>query len=148
MLGVNQAAVRKALRDDGVKAAYDTMVENILSSVERFGCNATVIAQIYSAPRYRVEAWFAESPRLKLARGDYYEEYADLAEINLAEALKRGERWATEKVLNTIGAKRGWGETVTFNLERRAEELGLNLPAIVTEIAGLLTTASEEETEE
>lgn len=144
LLGVRRSDVVRALRDQGVKFAYDRMVQSILESIERFGCNPTVIAQIYGAPRYRVESWFAESPRLKLARTDYYEEYVDLAELNLGAALRAGERWATEKVLATQGAKRGWGETVTFNLERKAEELGLNLPAIMNEIAGLLTTDGDE----
>lgn len=52
----------------------------------------------------------ARDPALRLTLEHAREELVDIAEMQLATALERGERWAVTLVLTRLGRHRGWGD--------------------------------------
>jgi hypothetical protein len=51
-------------------------------------------------------------PEIKEALNDIRESVIDIAESHLLIGVKAGKQWAVERVLKTIGRKRGYGDSV------------------------------------
>jgi hypothetical protein len=136
------AQVRKAMNGSrAARKAYDDFVETI-SKVMRDHSIPSRIADLFEVKRSVVMAWINENARLSQDFVDAYERRVDLAEQNLDVALAFGERWATELVLTTQGAKRGFGQRIQhIGVDQELEQLGPQRNEIVAELVRLLEVA-------
>ena len=60
--------------------------------------------------RVRLRNVMDEDPIIRAEVESANEQWLDFAELQLLDALRSGERWAVERVLDTIGKKRGWAK--------------------------------------
>lgn len=133
--------VRRDMRDQQFKTAYNNAVTMILESIDRYGSNLTVIARMFETQRHVVEAWIADNPRLSVAWNDYRQSMVDIAEYQIMLAMQDGQPWAVLKVLGTLGHDRGWGERRTINIEEESKRLGVDLQSAIRELTTLMANS-------
>lgn len=70
----------------------------------------SVIAERLKISRGRTSQYIKKYPKFKKLLDIEREKVIDIAESELFKALNNGEKWAINKILKTIGAKRGYIE--------------------------------------
>lgn len=86
----------------------------------------------------------ARDPALRLTLEHAREELVDIAEMQLAAALDRGERWAVALVLTRLGRHRGWGDSAPASATPEGRALDAYDQAQRDHLALLLTQRQHE----
>jgi len=70
----------------------------------------TLAASRLGCSRQTLHNYAQRYPAVQAAITEERERLLDLAELRLAEAVERGEAWAIQLVLRTLGRRRGYGD--------------------------------------
>ena len=84
--------------------------KQIIEALRVSGGAITRAAKIVGCSPQTIYNYAAKYPRVKEALEEPRELMVDVAESQLKQALQRGERWAVQLVLQTLGGKRGYSE--------------------------------------
>ena len=83
-------------------------IEDVLVAIKKHKGNISYIAEDFDVPRSVIYLKIRAKSVLTQAMMDIKEGWKDRAQSNVADALERGERWATVFVITMLCADRGW----------------------------------------
>jgi DNA-binding protein Fis len=92
----------------GIKVTDDEIAEQL----ERSLGNITHAARALGVHGATIRGRLKKVPRLAAIAAEVRERTVDTAELQLTQAVNKGEKWAIELVLRTLGKNRGYVERV------------------------------------
>lgn len=82
----------------------------LLDAISRSGGSVTFIARRFGVTWRTARKWIDRSEATRYAFDEQEEETLDIAVLHLLAAINRGERWAIEFWLTTMGRRRGFSK--------------------------------------
>lgn len=98
---------RKAL-SDGPRPLKFTP-EQVAAVLQKTAGNVLMTAKHLSCTRDLVISYIKKFPVVQKAISDSRDEIVDIAEAHIIKAVREGDRWAIDRVMNTYGRKRAFG---------------------------------------
>lgn len=87
-----------------------TSKKKLMVAIENTGGIVELIIKKVGISRVAYWKWEQKYPELIEARDAERMRQVDISEVNLFQANKNGEKWATNKILRTLGRDRGYME--------------------------------------
>lgn len=118
-----------------IRPIWEERPTDIINAINRNCGILTRVAEELGIDLWLVREAIRQNPDIAKAHREVKDTALDLAESSLLEAIADREPWAIQFYLRTIGSERGFGDQMTLNLQRKIDELGIDVDRIALDVA-------------